>query len=266
MPLSPNDPLFKLESAIKQVLPNLQFELHPGTTKLISTRNANGPPLETLNAGNTLEQGHFGLINSEDIGGADVEKILPCLQKDNQITSLLANNSYIDDTGAILLANFLRINTSLRVLDLHFSQISEDGLLAIVDALKSNDSLEYLNIRANKITDKVLNSLCLTLKQDNTCLRQIELTQNRDPSEQALNKDLLKKVYDQLPINLVARQREAQEKQTALAGIAAESQQDGILATNLPKDVINIVSSYFRPPAKPSANAPTEEPPQTPKL
>ncbi|KTC82483.1 hypothetical protein [Legionella cherrii] len=250
--------LSKLESTIKKELPSLEFNLIPGTD-LIYTRNAHGPRLEALNTGNTLRLGYYGLVNSEDIGGRDVEKLLPCLQAEHQITSILANNSVIDDAGAILIANFLKNNTSLRVLDIHASQISEDGLLAIIDALKSNDSLEYLNIRANKITNKVLESLSLTLQHHNTRLKQIELTQNIDPAEKALNQGLLTKIYEQLPINLETRKKEEQERQIALIAIDAESQKDGELEKRLPKEVIGVISSYFRSPPQSKSGEPKED-------
>ncbi|MCW8398828.1 hypothetical protein OQJ26_08490 [Legionella sp. PATHC038] len=251
--------LSKLESAIKKELPSLVFRLIPGTD-LIPTRNTHGPRLESLNTGNTLQLGYYGLVNSEDIGGREVEKLLPCLQAEHQITSILANNSVIDDPGAVLIANFLKNNTSLRVLDIHASQISEEGLLVIIDALKSNDSLEYLNIRANKITNKVLESLSLTLQQHNTCLKQIELTQNSDDlSEKALDQGLLTKIYEQLPINFETRKREEQERQIALLAIGAESQKGGELEKRLPKEVIGIISSYFRPPPQSKPGGPKED-------
>jgi hypothetical protein len=246
MALSGRNPLLALEDKIKETLPSLEFRLQPGTD-VPATEKTFGTPLEVIDTGNTLKLGYFGITNSEKVDRKEVEKLFSCLQTDNQITSILANGSYIDDAGATVIANFLKNNSSLRVLDLHYSHISQNGLLAIVDALQSNDSLEYLNIRANNVTNEVLNNLYLILQQSNICLRQIELSQNNFQTEKDLDQDLIKKIYEQLPTNLLRRKQELEERTVALTAIAEESKEGGVLNENLPPDLITLVSSFFHP-------------------
>jgi Ran GTPase-activating protein (RanGAP) involved in mRNA processing and transport len=61
-------------------------------------------------------------------------------------------NNRIDDGGSQALAEGLRLNTTLRVLCMHYNVIGDEGCQALACALKSNSSLLEFSMKHNNIT------------------------------------------------------------------------------------------------------------------
>lgn len=58
------------------------------------------------------------------------------------------------DVEAILIAEFLKTNTSIKRLDLARNLIADDGACALAAALSENTTLEYLNLESNSVAEK----------------------------------------------------------------------------------------------------------------
>jgi len=63
------------------------------------------------------------------------------------------NGNNIDKKGAFALAEALKINSTLKELNLWNNNIDTEGGIALADALKSNSSLLNLNLKNNKLDD-----------------------------------------------------------------------------------------------------------------
>jgi len=90
--------------------------------------------------------------------------------KSNSIptTSLDLSSNEIGDENAKLLANALKVNTSLTELNLFSSNIRNDGAVAIFDALKENKTLKNLNMASNRISFVGGKAACEALKINST--------------------------------------------------------------------------------------------------
>jgi len=101
--------------------------------------------------------------------------IIPFLQENlNASPSIkilnLSDNS-IDAEGAILLANFLKTNTTITEVNLRSTHIDDSGLVAIVNALRHNATLESLDVSYN--SPKFDTALALMALSRNTQLKKV---------------------------------------------------------------------------------------------
>lgn len=85
------------------------------------------------------------------------------------------------DVEAIIIAEFLKSNTSVKRLDLARNQISDDGANALAHALSVNTTLEYLNLESNVVAEKGGVSLCRAVHA-NTTLQYLNLQYNAIPT------------------------------------------------------------------------------------
>lgn len=179
---------------IENKLPKLEYSLYSGTDTP-PTSFTNVQFISHKSSGMTLKIAYLGLTHSAKVNRFEVRDLFSILQNDNQVTSLLTSGGFIDDEGATIIADYLRTNTSLRVLDIHYNGITLNGLLTIIDALRSNDTLEFLNIRSNHLSNTVLKKIYNLLQSGDCILRHIELTQNNNLFPAAeLDHDLLENI------------------------------------------------------------------------
>ena len=89
----------------------------------------------------------------------------------------------LDNECINILADALKFNKQLYILELKECGISSQGLLAIADMLTVNDTLELINLTANDFTSFDLSQV-LTIIKRNTSLRLMEV------SESLINKDI----------------------------------------------------------------------------
>lgn len=85
------------------------------------------------------------------------------------------------DVEAIIIAEFLKSNTSVKRLDLARNQIADDGANALAHALSVNTTLEYLNLESNVVAEKGGVNLCRAVNV-NTTLQYLNLQYNAIPS------------------------------------------------------------------------------------
>ncbi|CAF1274258.1 unnamed protein product [Adineta steineri] len=85
----------------------------------------------------------------------------------------------ITSKGAVYLSEMLKVNGTLRILNLCWNQIDDDGAKSLFDVLKDeNRTLERLHLDLNKITDKSVESIMKMIKRNRT-LTLVILTDNQ---------------------------------------------------------------------------------------
>lgn len=95
------------------------------------------------------------------------------------ITHLILDNNLITDEGVQTIANFLKKqNTRLKVLSLAENTISDKGIGHIAEALKENTCLEVLNLDFNKIGSKGAIALSTVLSNPSSKLLLLSLNSN----------------------------------------------------------------------------------------
>jgi cell division protein ZapA (FtsZ GTPase activity inhibitor) len=91
-------------------------------------------------------------LSSHNIG-VDVVKMIADAIKDNHSLKILnLTGSNICDDGAKMIADAIKVNQSLEKLNLSSNKIGDDGVKVIVDALQVNHSLKRLSFHCNDIS------------------------------------------------------------------------------------------------------------------
>eukprot|EP00567_Pseudictyota_dubia_P000348 CAMPEP_0197464702 /NCGR_PEP_ID=MMETSP1175-20131217/64157_1 /TAXON_ID=1003142 /ORGANISM="Triceratium dubium, Strain CCMP147" /LENGTH=365 /DNA_ID=CAMNT_0043000687 /DNA_START=135 /DNA_END=1232 /DNA_ORIENTATION=+ len=98
-------------------------------------------------------------------------------ENDSSFTRLNLWNKRIGDEGVSVLADALRVNTSLKVLVLGGNSIGDEGVSVLADALRVNTSLEKLHLSGNSISDEGVSVLADALTV-NTSLTKLDLWGN----------------------------------------------------------------------------------------
>jgi len=99
------------------------------------------------------------------------------LNKNCQVLDLFKNK--ITSKGVLYLSEMLKVNGTLRILNLRWNQIDDDGAKSLFDVLKDgNRTLEHLHLDLNQITDKSVESI-LKMINANQTLKLLILTDNQ---------------------------------------------------------------------------------------
>ena len=107
---------------------------------------------EELKASNALKRADFGANNIKDEG---VIALAEALRVNNTIRWLdLSCNKNIGDKGAEALAEMLKVNKGLKRFDLSFNNITDKGAVALFEALKVNEVVR-INLAFNCISAKM---------------------------------------------------------------------------------------------------------------
>ena len=107
----------------------------------------------------------------------DQDYISNCLKINKSLKELNMSENVITSNGAKQIATAIRINTTLEKLDLSCNRISNDGVSFISDGLKKNNSLQELNISRNEITSEGAQYIAEAI-QVNTTLEKINVSCN----------------------------------------------------------------------------------------
>ena len=91
------------------------------------------------------------------------------------------------DTDAILIAQLLRANTTVKRLDLARNQIGDAGACALAEMLIGNTTIEYLNLESNTFGEKAGRAFRAALGLNST-LQYLNLMYNSVPN--AVNDDI----------------------------------------------------------------------------
>ena len=110
-----------------------------------------------------------------DLSDRVVEKMVKYLEQlDIGLVDLDLSKNAITDIGLKNLANSLKINRSIKYLNLRANRFHEDGLHEFVDYLSNNRTLQELSLSENSITNEGIKILSKFLPLNNT-LRHLEL-------------------------------------------------------------------------------------------
>ena len=69
------------------------------------------------------------------------------------------SNNCLSHSGTLMLANAMRSNSTLKILDLKWNNISLTGGNALLDMLKYNRTLMVLDLEGNSINHEILASI-----------------------------------------------------------------------------------------------------------
>jgi hypothetical protein len=108
---------------------------------------------------------------------ADFQVVLNQL-KDNEIEKLDLSHKGLTSHQITLLAEALKTNTMLKMLELSGNQIGDAGAEKLADALKSNTALMELGLSSNQIGNVGADKLADALKS-NTTLTKLDLNRNQ---------------------------------------------------------------------------------------
>ncbi len=130
-------------------------------------------------------------------------RLFKWLATDSEITSFAVEDGWFPGVDEAI-ADCLRKNRTLQILDIPHTGISKGGILKILDALRDNSSLLYLNIRANDIDNTTLMQMSEILKTNRT-LSRFSFTQNNFIKEKNLDPSLIQQIDVQLKANAQAQ-------------------------------------------------------------
>ena len=131
--------------------------------------------------------------NNIDDDGAKM--IADSLKINHSLKALYLSSNNIGDDGAKIISDALKVNHSVESLILGSNMIGDDGVKAIADALGINHSLEKLDLRDNKIGDDGTKAITNALK-DNHSVKTLNLRNNNNIS--AYGKGYLLKLLQEL--------------------------------------------------------------------
>ena len=115
------------------------------------------------------------IIDLSGFQGTIITEIATIISQNDYIYEVNLNVCNIDDSGAVALANALKVNKSLRVLKLGSNNIGDSGAVALADALKFNGSLRDLDLSYNKNIG-ALGAIALAVTLEvNSSLRDLNL-------------------------------------------------------------------------------------------
>ena len=107
----------------------------------------------------------------------DEDYISDCLKINKSLKELNMSENMITSNGAKEIATAIRVNTTLEKLDLSCNRISNDGVSFISDGLQFNTSLQELNISYNCITNKGIKEITEAIQMNST-LQNIDISKN----------------------------------------------------------------------------------------
>ena len=96
---------------------------------------------------------------------------------DKSLKELNISNNNITSNGAKEIATAIRVNTTLEKLDISCNSLSDEGATFISNGLKNNISLQELNISRNKITSEGTKEITKAI-QINSILHNINISKN----------------------------------------------------------------------------------------
>ena len=127
---------------------------------------------EAIQVNTTLETLDLSFNRLSDDEASFISDILKSLQQLNM------SRNDISSKGAKVIAEAIRLNTTLEKLNLSFNKLSDDGASFISDGLKTNKSLQELKMSKNNITGEGAKMIAEAL-QLNTTLKQLDLSINK---------------------------------------------------------------------------------------
>ena len=166
---------------------DMLLELNMSNNQIIRGRKKK--IIEAISVNKTLLKLDASLMKIQD-----ESYIKDCLKINKSLKELNMSENEITSNGAKEIATAISTNTTLEKLDLSCNEISNDGVSFISDGLKNNNSLQEVNISRNKITSEGAQYISDAIRI-NTTLAKLDLSYN------ALSDDGAAAIIDSLQFN-----------------------------------------------------------------
>ena len=147
----------------------------------------------------------------------DESYISDCLKINKSLKELNMSKNEITSNGVKEIATAIRVNTILEKLNLSCNEISDDGVNFISDGLKNNNSLKEVNISRNKITSEGAQYIADAI-QINTTLVKLDLSCN------ALSDDGATAISDSLQFNISLQELNISKNEITSEGVKKMAQ------------------------------------------
>ncbi|XP_004343702.2 hypothetical protein CAOG_06978 [Capsaspora owczarzaki ATCC 30864] len=126
-------------------------------------------------------------LNDYEIGDVGAQVVAEALKVNTTVTHLKLRQNQIGDVGARAIAETLKVNKTVVEVILSWNQTGDAGAQAIAEALKVNTTLFSLNLSSTQLGDAGARAIAETLKV-NTTLKYLYLSRNQigDAGAQAI--------------------------------------------------------------------------------
>ncbi|CAF3338678.1 unnamed protein product [Rotaria socialis] len=133
-------------------------------------------------------------LEHNEISGNGATTLADILYTNTSLVELNLSSNQISDTGARALARALSINNeTMEWLELDSNNITDDGADYLADMLKTNTTIEILNLGSNAIGDRGVRQLISAITSHNNTLQCLNLTSNKLITDACVN-DLIKMI------------------------------------------------------------------------
>lgn len=139
-------------------------------------------------------------------------------------TSLKLGGFNLGNSSARIIGHLLRLNRTLKIVDLGFNRISDKGIVEIARGLESNCTLESLYLSGNEITKEGAKMIAKALKR-NRSLRRLYLSGNEIGPEGAIALAEMLETNTTLEVIFLGTNCIGDRGVEALARVVAQNQQ-----------------------------------------
>ena len=134
------------------------------------------------------------------------------------LSCLKLSHNIIGKDGALAIGNSIRVNSTIKQLDLKFNKLKNEGGTAILNCIRGNVSLINLNLSSNMIGDAITASLKSMIEAQSNQLENLDLSLNDISKATMESLESLLKINEchQLHIDFRMNMRENKENRTSL--------------------------------------------------
>ena len=113
------------------------------------------------------------IYGMKNISEGNFNKIINTLKINISLRILDIGYGHINDDNAGEIANMLKVNTTLQKIYIYNNKINENGLIEIINALRINTTLKVLDIEHNKFREKDVKEEIIDILQYNYTLKKL---------------------------------------------------------------------------------------------
>lgn len=184
-------------------------------------------------------------LAGNDIDATGMADIADALEHDNDCQFLWLKRNPLKVGGAEAIAKMIRVNKSIRVLDLSNTAIMDEGCVAIFGALRHNTTLESLYIDANGLTKVSAKAIAdyfdYKHRENERSIKFLSLSINRIGDEGAvLIAEALKKSYQLQSLSIGSNRFELKGLNALLDMAKSNSEVPRMLSTQVLLEVLDL--------------------------
>ena len=122
-------------------------------------------------------------ISNNDLGDDGAVILADGIKKNNTLKSLEIGDNDIRDRGAIAIANSLTHNTTMKVLGINGNPISRDGAIAIAKAITNNKTLKKLYLSGDDTLDEESAMIIMKSMYNNNSINELHLPETLEDND-----------------------------------------------------------------------------------